>query len=166
MFSKQRKQLDDLGVNENISYIKIGNPIESEFMKGFIHSGNDNEIDFSTYKTQEIDLENYMQSPKPMEMNYENRKKLSESIVISLDIPVSRNDLEFVGNSHVDGKPIYRYTGINFSTFNLPYDEVASIERYISKLKRDDLAPSLNNYVKYVDKAIDNSYSNYYTLNE
>lgn len=66
---------------------------------------------------------------KPMIMNSRNREILKESIVISLDFPVDRNDLQFIGNSRKDGKPIYRYIGSDFSTFNLPYDEVISLSR-------------------------------------
>lgn len=51
---------------------------------------------------------------------------LSSHICISLDTPVVRPDLEFVTNSKIDGKPIYKYIGKDFSQFDLPYEEFFS----------------------------------------
>jgi hypothetical protein len=60
-----------------------------------------------------------------------SRPVLSNSLVthicISLDSPVFRPDLEFIANSRIDGKPIYKYIGNDFSKFNLPYEEIYSI---------------------------------------
>ena len=60
-----------------------------------------------------------------------SRPVLSNSLVthicISLDSPVFRPDLEFIANSRVDGKPIYKYIGKDFSKFTLPYEEVFSV---------------------------------------
>ena len=60
-----------------------------------------------------------------------SRPVLSNSLVthicISLDSPVFRPDLEFIANSRIDGKPIYKYIGKDFSKFNLPYEEVFSV---------------------------------------
>lgn len=60
-----------------------------------------------------------------------SRPVLSNSLVthicISLDSPVFRPDLEFITNSRIDGKPIYKYIGKDFSKFNLPYEEVFSV---------------------------------------
>ena len=63
---------------------------------------------------------------KPMEMSKYNKRRLSEGIVISLEFKVDRRDLEFVGNSRVDGKPVYLYVGNDFGSFNLPFEEVVS----------------------------------------
>jgi len=62
--------------------------------------------------------------PKPMLLTKNNRKELTSNIVISLEFYIEHPDLLFVGNSRIDGRPIYMYTGIDFSNFNYPYEEL------------------------------------------
>jgi hypothetical protein len=51
---------------------------------------------------------------------------LRRSIVIALDNPVHRKDLEFVAVSRVDGCPIYRYIGPLPFSLDIPYTELFS----------------------------------------
>lgn len=66
----------------------------------------------------------------PKKINAQYKKTIQQSIVISLEMACNRPDLEFIANSRVDGKPIYRYTGVDFSRFDLPYEEVVSLEEW------------------------------------
>jgi hypothetical protein len=62
----------------------------------------------------------------PMKLTPINKEILSKSIVISpYDLDLShRGDLEFIGNSRITGRGIYRYVGVDFSKFELEYDEI------------------------------------------
>ena len=71
---------------------------------------------------------------KKMKLTKENKHLVRNSILISLDFPVSRLDLEFIDNSKIDGKPIYRYCGQDFSSFNLPYEEIFSLNQAVAKI--------------------------------
>lgn len=103
-----------------------------------LHKQKDNEFlnDFDFSKTssdklkiqKQVHQETIEMSPEPKKLSESYKKVLVNSIVISLDIPVDRVDLEFVANSRMDGKPIYRYIGTDFSKFDLPFEEVASLE--------------------------------------
>jgi hypothetical protein len=70
--------------------------------------------------------------PKPMKMNKHNKDLLKRSIVISLDFPVSRPDLEFIAKSRVDGRPIYRYIGEMPFKMDIPFEELMSLESFQS----------------------------------
>lgn len=66
---------------------------------------------------------------EPMELKPGNIELLNRSIVISLyDMDLGyRDDLQFIGISRINGKGIYRYIGKDFSKFDLPYEEVVSL---------------------------------------
>ena len=103
--------------------------------------------------------------PKVITSGY--KEKLKSSIVISLyDRDVIRDDLEFVGKSRIDGRPIYRYIGEDFSKFDLPYEELVSIEDVpqIQRLTSPDVEKdSLIEYCDYLADQLDKSiaYSEY-----
>lgn len=88
---------------------------------------------------------------EPMVMNSTNKARLRSGIIVSLEFKVNRKDLEFVGISRIDGKPIYLYTGTDFSHFNLPFEEVyASPEELVKPVDYSDwLARGLDNSIKY-----------------
>jgi hypothetical protein len=67
---------------------------------------------------------------RPMELTPRNKEIISKSIVISpYDTELShRKDLEFIGNSRITGRGIYRYKGDDFSKFDLPYEEIVSLD--------------------------------------
>lgn len=53
-------------------------------------------------------------------------KKLNrdfDQIIISLPYTVSESDLQFLGFSQIDNRPIYKYVGQDFSKFSHPYEE-------------------------------------------
>ena len=52
---------------------------------------------------------------------------IKKSIIIKLEKMISRKDLAFISLSKIDGKPIYKYIGHKFFTFDLPYEELVSI---------------------------------------
>ena len=95
-----------------------------------------------------------------MEMTQNNKDLLKRSIVISLyDFEVERSDLEFIGNSRIDGRPIYRYIGNDFSKFDLPYEELVSLDNYIGNTNTD----VSKEYADYLSEMVDQSiaYSEY-----
>ena len=53
--------------------------------------------------------------------------KISESIIVSLPYTVSETDLQFLGFSQIDNRPIYKYVGQDFSKFSHPYEECVSL---------------------------------------
>jgi hypothetical protein len=67
---------------------------------------------------------------KPMRMTKQNKDLLKRSIVISLDFPVSRPDLEFIAKSRIDGRPIYRYIGEMPFKMDIPFEELMSLEGF------------------------------------
>lgn len=71
-------------------------------------------------------LSKFNTNDKPMKMNDFNKSRLRDGIVVSLEFKVKRHDLEFINVSRIDGKPVYLYTGNDFASFNLPYEEVVS----------------------------------------
>jgi len=89
----------------------------------------------------------------PMDITPRNREILNRSIVISpYDTELShRGDLEFIGNSRITGRGIYRYVGTDFSKFDLPYDEIVSIEQNFNLPVYEDPYRSsvLNNSPEY-----------------
>lgn len=114
-------------------------------------------IDVSEYKL--VDAE---------KITEEYKKKLKESIVISLyDFNVQRSDLEFICKSGIDGRPIYRYIGNDFSKFDLPYEELFSVEDIPSfpPQIQETIADSelLKNYSDYLVEQLDRNiaYSEY-----
>lgn len=80
-----------------------------------------------------------MEDEAPMIMSSSNKTRLRSGIIVSLEFKVKRPDLEFVGISRIDGKPIYLFTGNDFSGFNLPYEEVfASPEDMVKSVDYTD----------------------------
>jgi len=68
----------------------------------------------------------------PMDLTPRNMEILNRSIIISpYDSDLShRNDLEFIGDSRITGRGIYRYVGNDFSKFDLPYEEIITLDNY------------------------------------
>jgi hypothetical protein len=64
-------------------------------------------------------------TPKKVEVD-----EVSVPIVIKLQQVTDRSDLMSMGFSRIDGLPIYRYTGSNFSRFDLPYTIIQSIDKF------------------------------------
>jgi hypothetical protein len=95
-----------------------------------------------------------------MEMTQKNKDILKTSIVISLyDFEVERIDLEFIGNSRINGRPIYRYIGNDFSKFDLPYEELVSLDNYTG-ITNTDVSKEYDDYLsEMVDRNI--SYTEY-----
>jgi hypothetical protein len=116
-----------------------------------------NEVDLSLTDYEKKCIEESLKEakslsgPKPMIMNEANKKLLKESIVIMLkEIQKERNDLLFVGNSRINGNPIYIYKGSNISNFELPFEEVIGAEDYYT--------PNVSQIKSYSDYISDNLY--------
>ena len=111
----------------------------------------------------------------PMELTPRNKEILNKSIVISpYDTELShRNDLEFIGNSRITGRGIYRYVGNDFSKFELPYEEIISLDTKFEPIKDpyvpqrlpviDNELKRMQDYCDYVAENLDKNiaYSNY-----
>jgi hypothetical protein len=106
--------------SESITTIKATKPVKesSSFIGDFISKRSAVKTD---YPILEEDLA-IINRPKSIHSN-----SLTTHICISLDYPVLRPDLEFITNSVLDNKPIYKYIGKDFNRFDLPYEEVFSI---------------------------------------
>jgi hypothetical protein len=112
---------------------------------------------------------------RPMELTPRNKEILNKSIVISpYDTEIShRKDLEFIGNSRITGRGIYRYVGDDFSKFDLPYEEIVSLDTKFESIP-DPYVPErlpviekelkrMQDYCDYVAENLDKNiaYSNY-----
>jgi hypothetical protein len=90
-----------------------------------------------------------------MAMSVANKARLSNGIVISLESECNRKDLEFVSYSKIDDKPIYLYTGYDFKSFDLPYEEIVSSTNYSSHVdKRNKLSDVNDEVIKLRKKRI------------
>jgi hypothetical protein len=89
----------------------------------YISSNLDKAIAYAEYVAEAVG-----DKRPPRRITSQYKKIIQQSIVISLETACNRSDLEFISNSRVDGKPIYRYVGSDFSRFDLPYEEVISLE--------------------------------------
>jgi hypothetical protein len=112
---------------------------------------------------------------RPMELTPKNKELISKSIVISpYDTELShRKDLEFIGNSRITGRGIYRYVGNNFSNFDLPYEEIVSLDTKSETIPDpyvperlpviDEELKRMQDYCDYVAENLDKNiaYSNY-----
>ena len=125
---KTKKKTRDLGVEAYSEYI------------------SDNLISYAEYVTEAIGDKRI-----PKKINAQYKKTIQQSIVISLEMACNRPDLEFIANSRVDGKPIYRYTGVDFSRFDLPYEEVVSLEEWKPNLVNNHGMP-LKTYRKLLNE--------------
>ena len=54
----------------------------------------------------------------------EKRALLASSIIIMMKSPVSSSDLEYIGKSRINGRPIYRYTGDDFASLYSYYSDM------------------------------------------
>jgi hypothetical protein len=72
------------------------------------------------------------------------RALLRKSIVIALDNPVHRKDLEFIAFSRIDQCPIYRYIGPLPFQLDIPYTELFSM---VGPSVTDDVFDTYLNYV-------------------
>jgi hypothetical protein len=72
------------------------------------------------------------------------RALLRKSIVISLDNPVHRKDLEFIAFSRIDGAPIYRYIGPLPFQLDIPYTELFSM---VGPSVKDDVFDTYLDYI-------------------
>jgi hypothetical protein len=111
----------------------------------------------------------------PMELTPRNKELISKSIVISpYDTELShRTDLEFIGNSRITGRGIYRYVGNDFSKFELPYEEIISLDTKFEPITEpyipqrlpviDEELKRMQDYCDYVAENLDKNiaYSNY-----
>jgi hypothetical protein len=77
---------------------------------------------------------------------------LRESIIISpYDQYIGyRDDIQLIGTSRITGRNIYRYSGYDFSKFDLPYEEIffngSDVISIINDHLRPDINPSMNFY--------------------
>ena len=146
MFKKKpRASLPDLMGDGIQPHVKEGKPISTG---DFIGDFKPRKATLSPEQLAFTDVKNFISGAtsignpfkidvnpqKKMKLTTENKHLVRNSIVISLDFPVSRPDLEFIDNSRIDGKPIYRYCGQDFSSFNLPYEEVFSLQQTVGKI--------------------------------
>jgi hypothetical protein len=101
---------------------------------------------FETFKRySQQDHAPLIEKKSPMRITSDNIELLKKSIVISLDFPVDRPDLEFVVNSRVDGKPIYRYTGKIPFHLDIPFEELVSLEG-IHEIESAETSVELSEY--------------------
>ena len=124
LFKKNKKPLyTNPEIQEVISTIKESKKVDDNqsFITGFKY--NEEKKSENTRSNQSYSRKN---KKIPMEFNQYNRDILKNSIIITLfDNDVDyRNDIEFIGNSRINGKPIYRYIGKDFKNFDLPYSEI------------------------------------------
>jgi len=122
LFKKNKKPLySNPEVHEIISTIKESKKVEDNqsFITGFKYNEEKKPESSGSNKS-------YSHRKVPMEFNQYNKDILKNSIIITLfDNDVDyRNDIEFIGNSRINGKPIYRYIGNDFKNFDLPYSEI------------------------------------------
>jgi hypothetical protein len=151
------KKFTKPNVEETISTIKVENKkIKASSLYGeFI-----GDFKYPDEKKEGVKGKKDKKSFVPMEMTQKNKDLLKTSIVISLyDFEVERIDLEFIGNSIINGRPIYRYIGNDFSKFDLPYEELVSLDNY-KGIPNTDVSKEYADYLsEMVDKSI--SYSEY-----
>lgn len=115
LFRKKRVNVDPPTYEEIMFRISNNGAEESSFLKGYQEKKEEPVI-------HRIIKHEYVKKP---EINISEIKNLAKnSIIISLDYPSSRWDIKFIGNSRIDGKPMYIYTGDNFSEFPLEYEEL------------------------------------------
>jgi hypothetical protein len=158
------KKFTEPKVEETISTIKGENKkIETSSVYGeFI-----GDFKYPAVKKEEVKSKKDKTPFGPMEMTPKNKDLLKRSIVISLyDFDIERSDLEFIGNSRIDSRPIYRYIGNDFSKFDLPYEELVSLDNYtgitntdVSKEYADYLSEMIDrsiSYTEYVAETISN----------
>jgi hypothetical protein len=162
LFKKKEKkeEIQDIIPEEILSAVKKSTKDSAEshsFLEDFEYPVRKKEIiDISEYRL--IDAE---------KITSEYKEKLKSSIVISLyGLNVQRSDLEFICKSRIDGRPIYRYIGHDFSKFDIPYEELVSIEDVlqIPRLTSPDVErDSLIEYCDYLADQLDRNiaYSEY-----
>lgn len=162
LFKKKEKktEVQDIIPEEILSAVKKSTP-ESAEGHSFI---GDFEYPINKIKSESASVSR----SKPKEITPSYKETLKKSIVISLlDEGVQRPDLEFVGKSRVDGRPIYRYIGSDFSKFDLPYSELFSVEDIPSfppqiqeTIEDSELLKSYSDYLsEQLDRSI--AYSEY-----
>ena len=147
------KKFTEPKVEETISTIKGEN---KKIKASSIHGEFIGDFKYPDEKKENLKSKKDKPSFVPMEMTQNNRDLLKRSIVIRLyDFNVERVDLEFIGNSRIDGRPIYRYIGNDFSKFDLPYEELVSLDNYIGNTNTD----VSKEYADYLSEMIDQSIS-------
>ena len=56
-------------------------------------------------------------------LSIEQKKEiLKNSLIIMIERPIKSDELDFIGNSRINGKPIYRYIGKDFLSFRTKYE--------------------------------------------
>lgn len=127
---------DDIMGDQEITAVKPSKPKnETNFMDGFdmkTHSSVDKKIEKSqtegivTVKkklTYDAVQDPSFDTPKKVaskleSMNNEQKKEiLKNSLIIMIDKPIDSDQLEFIGKSRINGRPIYRYIGKDFLKF-------------------------------------------------
>lgn len=141
LFKKKEKpvknnSIDTLLLGEDeITAIKPTKGSEPQnFLNGFDmekHKVVDNKILDKIQNPPTITIPRQTYEPRPVkklpvvDTTIEQKKEiLKNSILIMLKIKEDRKDLDFIGESRINGRPIYRYIGKDFSTFDLEYEEV------------------------------------------
>lgn len=129
------KGIDEiLGNSETLTAIKPSKPKSDHdgFLTGF---------DTSTFIPKKPQLPKTLGLPEPEKIqrvdfvkealphtgkglsNHEKKKLLSDSIMIMSDTRVISHELDLVGYSKINGNPIYRYIGKDFTNFVKSYPE-------------------------------------------
>lgn len=131
---KEKKivQSKEIPVLTTIKVVKPTKKVEEEssFLKGYEPV---QAYSVPTEHMWEIDM-----IPEPEKPATLTRQEARESIIIKLFSKVEYPrgyDLLWIGNSKIDGYPMYRYIGKDFSTFNLPYEEMVSLDDYLTNTK-------------------------------
>jgi hypothetical protein len=138
--------------NKNSPVEKIASAIKESRIDGYDKGDFIGDFKYPVKKEDDVPIRHISPYvPKVITSVY--KEKLKSSIVISLyDLNVVRDDLEFIGKSRIDGRPIYRYVGEDFSKFDLPYEELVSTE---------DVPQIPISTSPYVDKNFLTEYSEY-----
>lgn len=154
--SEKKAEVQDIIPEEVFSTIKKSSKDSAE-SHSFI-----GDFEYPVKKKEDIPVR-YISPYEPKVITSSYKEKLKSSIVISLyDLNVVRDDLEFIGKSRIDGRPIYRYVGEDFSKFDLPYDELVSVEDVpkIPSLPSSSVEDGLlREYVDYLADQLDKSIS-------
>ena len=163
LFSNEEKEVQSLiGDGVTIQTVKhVNKSKDNEFLDNFDLTKT---ISIEKLNDKNISVETIEMSLEPKKLSTAYKALLKQSIVISLDFPIKRFDLEFIANSKIDGKPIYRYIGSDFSTFDLPFEEVASLEcGMVQNAYNKNNRKYASSYTDYLMENIDKSikYSEY-----
>lgn len=150
--SKEKKKVvySNPQVHEVISTIKEKKEIPDEKEEySFMSTSNTTVNSSSNFKPSDRKIPRInINNPNVVEV-------LKESIIISpYDQYIQyRDDIELIGTSRITGRNIYRYSGYDFSKFDLPYEEIffngSDVTLILNDHLRPDIKPSMNFYKNY-----------------